>query len=261
MTPYFVGKEKLARRLMHWLAIDKVNEYHSRSCDTPGVPFVQRLLDDLEIKLDVRNSEVLDRLPQGGFVTISNHPFGALDGISLIKLVGEKREDFKVMVNMMLNHISAMRPNFINVNAVKSDDPEKRAVSMKGIVEAMRHVHDGHVLGFFPAGAVAKFSWRLRFNDLPWKPNITHIIRKLQVPIVPIYFHGHNSLTFTILGMINWKLRTLRMPTEVFRRKGDTLHITVGEPIDVAQQALYETDEDLAQFLRKRTLELKKSKK
>ena len=70
-------------------------------------------------------------------MTVSNHPFGALDGISLIRIVGERRPDFKVMVNMVLNHISAMRPNFIAVDALASDDPKKKAVSMRGIREAL----------------------------------------------------------------------------------------------------------------------------
>ena len=57
---------------------------------------------------------------------MSNHPFGALDGISLIALLGTIRPEFKVMVNMVLNHISAMRPNFIAVDALASDDPAKK---------------------------------------------------------------------------------------------------------------------------------------
>ena len=182
LVPFFKGKEKLVNRLFRLLAVDKVNWIHDHNCDTPGVPFVQGLLRDLNITIDIRGEEVLKNLPkEGGFITVSNHPFGALDGIMLIKIIGEYRPDFKVMVNMILNYISAMRPNFIAVDALASNDPAKRAVSMKGITTALRHVKDGHPLGFFPAGAVSKITPNLRIEDRLWQPNIIRLDRKSVV--------------------------------------------------------------------------------
>ena len=251
MAPFFDGKPRLVNWLMRLLAVDKVNWIHDHNFDTPGVPFVQGLLRDLEITLDVR----------GGFITVSNHPFGALDGIMLIKLVGEHRDDFKVMVNMILNHITAMRPNFIAVDALATDDPAKRAVSMQGITEAIRQVRGGHPLGFFPAGAVSKFTRQLHIEDRDWQPSVMRIISKLRVPVVPIYFHGHNSLWFNILGMIDWRLRTLRLPAEVFRRKGDTFRVSVGSPIAPEVIAEHATPEELATFLKQQTYAMRHWKK
>ena len=260
MIPYFDGKPRLVKFLSHVLALDKVNWIHAHNCDTPGVPFVQGLLKDLNITIELNNGQVLDHLPQGGFITVSNHPFGALDGIMLIKLIGERRPDFKVMVNMVLNYISAMRPNFIMVDALASNDPKRRAESVRGIAEAMRHVKDGHPLGFFPAGAVSKFTWDLHIEDRAWQPTVMRLIKKLKVPVVPIYFHGHNSLVFTILGMIDWRLRTLKLPSEVFRRKNDTFRISIGDPISPEVQSRYQSLDDLSAFLRGKTYEMKKWK-
>ena len=262
MAPFFDGKPRLVNALMKFLAVDKVNWIHDHNFDTPGVPFTQGLLNDLNATLDVRNREVLENLPEGGFITVSNHPFGALDGIMLIKLVGEYRPDFKVMVNMILNYITAMRPNFIAVDALASKDPAKRAVSMRGITEAMRHVKDGHPLGFFPAGAVSKLNWHLRIEDRQWQPTVMRLIAKLKKPVVPIYFHGHNSWWFTFLGMIDWRIRTLRLPAEVFRRKNPTFRISVGDMImpEVIEQHA-ETPEMLGEFLKSQTYSMKKWKK
>ena len=177
MVPWFDGKPRLVAFLSRLLAIDKVNWIHDHNCDTPGVPFTVGLLNDLNITMQVRGQEVLDNLPQGGFITVSNHPFGALDGIMLIKLIGERRDDFKVMVNMILNYISAMRPNFIAVDALQSDDPAKRAVSMRGIAQALAHVKQGHPLGFFPAGAVSKFTRDLHIEDREWQPSVIRLIQ------------------------------------------------------------------------------------
>lgn len=259
MAPFFDGKPRLVNFLSRLLAVDKVNWIHDHNCDTPGVPFVQGLLKDLDITMKVRGKEVLEQLPKdGAFITVSNHPFGALDGIMLIKLIGEYRPDFKVMVNMILNYISAMRPNFIAVDALASDDPAKRAVSMKGITEAIKQVREGHPLGFFPAGAVSKFTRNLTIEDREWQPSVTRIIQKMKVPVIPVYFHGHNSLWFTFLGMIDWRLRTLRLPAEVFRRKGDTFRISVGDPITPEQQAAFTTPEELGAFLKQKTYAMRK---
>lgn len=257
MIPFFKGKEKLCNWLLKLVAIDKVNWIHSHNFDTPGVPFTEGLLKDLNITIKIRNKQVLDNLPEGAFITVSNHPFGALDGIMLINIVGKHRLDFKVMVNMILNHITAMRPNFINVDALASNDPKKRAESVRGIATAIRHVREGHPLGFFPAGAVSKFTKELRIEDREWQPSITRIIQKVKVPVIPIYFHGHNSLFFTILGMIDWRLRTLKLPSEVFRGKNRTYRISVGDPITPEMQAQFATPEELGKYLRNQTYALR----
>ena len=261
IAPLFKGKEKLVNRLFHWLAIDKTNDYHQRNMHLDGPDFSHRMFEELGAPVTIRNEEVLDSLPDGPFITVSNHPYGALDGMSLIDIVGHHRPDFKVMVNMILNNIGALRPNFIAVDALASNDPEKRAVSVKGITDAMRHVKQGHPLGFFPAGAVSKLTWGLRIQDRDWQPSVIRIIQKLKVPVVPIYFHGHNSWVFTALGMIDWRLRTLRLPTEVFNKKGYDFRVSIGDIITPEEQAKYETPEQLGIFLKQQTYNLRKWQK
>jgi putative hemolysin len=262
IAPFFKGKEKLVNRLFHWLAIDKTNDFHKRYMHLPGPDFTHMMFEEeLKAPVIIRNEHILDNLPDGPFVTVSNHPFGSLDGMSLIDIVGHRRPDFKVMVNMILNQIGALRPNFIAVDALASNDPTKRAVSIKGITDAMRHVKQGHPLGFFPAGAVSKLTWGFRIQDREWQPSVIRIIQKLKVPVIPIYFHGHNSWKFTALGMIDWRLRTLRLPTEVFNKKGYNFRVSVGEIITPETMAQYSTPEELGAFLKQQTYNLKKWQK
>ncbi len=261
IAPFFKGKEKLVNRVFHWLAVDKTNDYHKRNMHLSGPDFSHRMFEELGAPVTIRNEQVLDSLPDGPFITVSNHPYGALDGMSLIDIVGHHRPDFKVMVNLILNNIGALRPNFIAVDALASDDPEKRAVSVKGITDAMRHVRQGHPLGFFPAGAVSKLTWELRIQDREWQPSVVRIIQKLKVPVVPIYFHGHNSWIFTALGMIDWRLRTLRLPTEVFNKKGYDFRVSIGDIITPETMAQYSTPEELGAFLKQQTYNLKKWQK
>ena len=261
MVPKLKGHEKLVNRVLRWLDVDKVNDVHSRGFDHPGPEFVKFLLDDFNIKLRIDNEKVLDNLHEGAFITVSNHPFGALDGSTLIHLIASRRPQYKVMVNMILNHITAMRPNFIAVDQTASDDPEKKAVSIRGIREAMKQVRSGQPIGFFPAGAVSKVNWKYELNDREWQPNIIRLIEQLKVPVIPIYFHGSNSFLFNFLGVVCWQLRTLRLPSEVWRKCNSTLHISVGDPISVEEQQRHQGSlEEFGQFLKSRTYSMRKWK-
>jgi len=261
MVPALNGKRRFVEWAMRVLDIDKVNWIHDHNFDTPGPRFCRGLLEDLNIKLRIDNEQVLDNLPEGAFITISNHPFGALDGITLIDIIGSRRPKFKVMVNMILNYIAAMRPNFIAVDQTASDDPAKKAVSMKGIKEAIVQVRSGEPIGFFPAGAVGNYNRHLKFEDREWRESIIRLIMQLKVPVIPIFFHGYNSWWFRFLGIVSWKLRTFRLPAEVFRRKNDTLHISVGNPISVEEiRAHSGSVRELGDFLRERTYSMQSIK-
>lgn len=260
-APKLRSHPKLVRWAMKTLALDKVNWIHGHNCKTPGPQFCTGLLNDLEAKLIIDNEDVLDKFKTGAFVTVSNHPFGALDGITLIHIVGSKRPKYKVMVNMVLNLITAMRPNFIAVDALASDDPAKKAVSMRGIKEAIMQVRHGEPIGFFPAGAVSKVNWRGRLIDRQWQPSIIRLIQQLNVPVIPIFFHGSNSWWFNFLGKVSWQLRTLRLPAEVFRKKGKKIHVTIGQPISVEEQKLHQGSiEEFGEYLKSKTYELRECK-
>lgn len=259
MLPRLKGHEKFVGRLLHFLQVDRVNDVHSRYFDTPGAPFVKSLLEDFRITLRIDGEDVLDNLPDGAFITVSNHPFGAIDGITLIHLVASRRPEYKVMVNMILNRLTAMRPNFIAVDALASDDPAKKAISMRGIREAIMQVRRGKPIGFFPAGAVSKLNRNLELEDRPWQPSIVRLIQQMKVPVVPIYFHGSNSLLFNIMGIVCWQLRTLMLPSELFRKCGTTLHVSVGQPVPVEEQQAHQgSEEEFGQFLKTETYKLRK---
>lgn len=258
MIPALDGHPKIVNWLLHVLEVDKVNAVHGRNCDTPGPEFVKRLLiDDFKITLRVDGQEILDNLPSGAFITVSNHPLGALDGIALIYLITRHRPDYKVMVNMILNKISAMRPNFIAVDAWASNDPAKRAVSVAGIRTALKQLREGSPVGFFPAGAMSKSTLCNGIQDRPWQDSILQIIARAKVPVIPIFFHDKNSWWCDFLGHVCWPARSLRLPAEVFRRVGTHMHISVGEPVSVEKQTEFANAEELGKYLREQTYALR----
>lgn len=257
--PALAKHPKLVNWFLKFIAMDKVNQTHGRFSDQLGVDFAHALAEkEYKWRITTDNYEVLEQFKRGPFITVSNHPIGSYDGIILLHLVGKVRRDYKVMVNLILNHLQAMSPGFIAVDPQKSDDPEKRKITMHGMREAIKHVKEGHPLGFFPAGAISNVDWKLNIKDRPWQEVIIRLIRQLQVPVIPIYFHCRNSTFCNILGIIDWRLRTLRLPRELFSSYDKEIRVSFGNPISVEEQNKFATLPELGAFLREKTYELAK---
>lgn len=261
MIPALNGHPRIAAWLMHMLKIDKCNATHAAVCDTPGYDVSRRLLfEQFKVKLEVEGREVLENLPEGAFITVSNHPFGAIDGIILIYLIGQYRPEFKVMVNMILNRITSMRPNFIAVDPSASNDAQKRAVSLAGIRAVIRQLKEGKPVGFFPAGAMSKTTLRRGLQDRPWQESVLQLIFKSKVPVIPVFFHGRNSRLCNIMGHVCWPLRSLMIPSEMFKKSGKTVKVSVGQPISVETQKKFADPDSLGAYLREKTYELRSEK-
>lgn len=258
IVPQLKGHDKLVNAVARFLMIDRVNDVHARWSGTPGIEFSHALVEK-EFNIDLRTDgeEILGEFRDRPFVTVSNHALGAMDGIILLHLVGKYRPDYKLMVNMFLNNLSAMRPNFIAVDPSQSDDPKKKKATLDGIRTVINRIREGHPVGFFPAGAVSKIDRTLHISDRRWQPSVIRLIKKAGVPVVPIYFHGHNSTIFNILGLISWKIRTLRLPAEVFDKQDKIQHVSVGDPIPVEKIKACPDEEALSALLRDATYSLR----
>ena len=73
---------------------------------------------------------------------------------------------------------------------------------------------------------------------------------KAKVPILPIRFFDRNSALFYLLGLVSWKIRTLRLPHEIINKKNSTIRIGVGNILTLEEQAKHESSEDFGKWLR-----------
>ena len=237
--PIFRGKcgNALCKFLMQVLSIDKLNDLYDTHSLLTGPDFAKAVLDDIGVRYDILNPEVLCNLPDGPFITISNHPYGHIDGVMLVDIFGHIRPDFKVMANKFLGRIETLQDNFICVTPTgeKASDPTKD--SIQGIKDAVSHIRAGGVLGLFPSGAVSDLSLKdFCIRDREWQQPVLRLIKKLHVPIVPVHFIDRNSNFYYSLGLINWKVRLLRLVTEVFNKRGKRTRIAIGEIISPERQ-------------------------
>ena len=197
-----------------------------------------------------------DLLPKGPFITISNHTMGALDGISLIDFFGHLRDDYKYMVNEILGRIEPLKCSLIYVTPNGNSTSAPTAQSLSGIRAAKEHLEAGGVLGLFPSGAVSDLKLGRKPNNEPrvrdreWQMSIIRFISKAGVPVLPLRFLDGNSRFYYSLGLIDWRLRLLRLPAELLNKSGKNIRLLMGPVISAEQIAACNSLDELRTMLR-----------
>lgn len=237
--------------LMKVLKISTLNKFYNRNKHLKEIEFLNAIVNDLDIKFEIPEEDY-KRLPkEGPYITISNHPLGGIDGVLLLKLMLEREPNFKIIANFLLHRIEPLKQYIMPVNPFENYKDVKSSVV--GLKETLRHLSDGKPLGMFPAGEVSSYKDGKLMVDKPWEEGAIKVIRKAQVPVVPIYFHAKNSNLFYFLSKMSSTLRTAKLPSEVFSQKHRVIKVRIGKPISVAEQNEYKTIDAYSDFLRKKT--------
>ena len=183
-----LGGGLVAKFVMHIMRLNKINKLYADVYNDDPQEFLERLIEALGVTIEI-NEEDLQKIPAtGSFITISNHPFGGLDGIILIKLLSKVRPDYKVMANFLLKKIVPIKDYFLGVNPFEH---RKDISSAGGLKEALRHLSEGKPLGLFPAGEVSAYQADSNsVEDKEWSQSVLKLIRRANVPVIPIYFKG-----------------------------------------------------------------------
>ena len=255
LFPVFQGRKgKLLYKIaLKATGIDFVNFIHQNVEDEgvpPGPDFAKGLMDQIGVDMLIGNPENLS-FPEGPFITISNHFYGHLDGITLVDVVGHVRPKVKVMVNELLMHITGLAPNFISVNPTLSER-KTTATNISGVKSALLQLQSGEPLCLFPSGAVADLKprqgWKLLERD--WQDGAVRLIRKARVPVVPIRFFDRNSWYYYALGLIDYRVRFVRLFKEIKHMKGSVHRMGIGPAISVEEQERF-PEEQFKDFLRR----------
>jgi len=261
LSPVFKGwfGKILYHIVMKVTGIDHANQTHY-NVGAAGIPegpdFAKGILDDAGIDFAIGNAERLQTLPEGAFIVIANHVYGHIDGICLVDILGHARPKTKVLVNEFLMWFKGLRPNFISVNPTTTKKVTT-ATSINGIKSALQQIREGEPLAIFPSGAVADLKpregWILSERD--WQDSAVRLIRKAHVPVVPIRFFDHNSWFYYALGLIDYRVRFLRLFHEVYNKRGTHPRLGIGETIPVEKLDSI-SDEEFKSFLRKSTYDM-----
>ena len=236
------------------LGLGKINRLFDGAADYQGREFADHLLKNMGITINV-SPEQLENIPkEGGFVVVSNHPFGGIEGVMLLSVIAKVRPDFKLMANFILAHIPNLKECFFSVNPFEKNPEWKSSVG--GIKGAIMHIAEGNGLGVFPAGEVSRYHGHDYPEDLPWSTSIARIIKNANVPVIPVFWDGRNSRLFYALDKIHSMLGTARLTRELINKHDTCFNLQIGKPILPSEVTLYENPKELAAYLRSRSYAL-----
>ena len=272
-----VGK-CVAGALYGVLGIGRLNKVYPYVADLEGPEFSEEVLRRFGISYEVPPEQLANIPAEGGFLTVSNHPFGGADGLILNAIINPRRPDFKILTTFLLAQVPNLTKWFIPVDNFSTGG----AKSITGIRTALGHIGSGGSLGLFPTGEVSTWQKKERrtavgpsalrqtqgsgnkaqepikgmvIEDKPWPDNILKLIKNSGLPVVPIYFDGTDSLLFHILGKIHPRLRTIRLVHELTNKRGMTVKVRIGKAIPAAEIAALSIP-TLKEYLRNRTYAL-----
>jgi putative hemolysin len=249
------GGTILTDTLLQIFKYNKLNITYSESHDKDPIVIINSLLDQLDLKIDIPESNINNIPAEGAFIAVSNHPFRGIDSMLLFKLIYEKRRDFKIMGNHLLQGIEPLRDIILPVNTYENRSQIKSSYS--GIKHGIEHLRNGHCIGIFPTAEDSKH-WEAPtiILDREWKSTALKFIRFANVPVIPVYFHGTQSRIAHIIKRVTPEIINSNIPSEIKNKKRRTIKIRIGTPLSVKEQSEFGDISNYGRYLRARVYSL-----
>ena len=219
-----------------------------------GTEFCENSLKYLGVDIEVKG---LENLPEDGrlYTFASNHPLGAIDGVTLGAIIGKKYDGkIKYMINDLLMNLKGLAPLGIPINKIGG-----QARNLPRLIdEAFRS--DNHML-VFPAGLCSR-KIDGKIQDIAWSKAFITKSRQTGRDIIPIHFEGQNSERFYKIAAwqdrlgIKFNFAMMLLPDEMYKSRGRKYTITFGKPISIESLDKSKSDTEWAQEIRKSIYEL-----
>ena len=219
-----------------------------------GVEFCEHALEYLGVEIEVVGRE---NLPKDGrkYTFVSNHPLGAIDGVTLGAVIGREYDgNIKYLMNDLLMNLKGMAPLGIPIN--------KLGGQARNLPKLINDVYESDCqMLVFPAGLCSR-KIDGKIQDIEWGKNFVKKSRDTGRDIVPIHFEGENSKRFyriaklqKLLGL-KFNIAMMLLPDEMYKSKGRKYKITIGKPIPISSLDKSKSDNEWAQEIRKHVYEL-----
>ena len=210
-------------------------------------------LRELQVVANYDDKQLAKAPADGPVIIIANHPYGVLDGLIICHLAAQIRPEFKILI-----HNGLCREPRVERFMLPIDFSETAAATQLNIAtkqRALATLQAGNAVVIFPAGGIATtvhgpFGHAV---DLEWKLFVAKLIQMTQATVIPIYFHGQNSRVFQLASHLSLTLRLALIIHEVNRKRGDTINVSIGDPIPYQDLAPIRKRKELLCHLREVT--------
>ena len=190
-----------------------------------GFDFVEQALHHFDFGVTVSDRE-RERIPAWGRVVIvANHPIGSLDGLALLKMVGDVRRDVKAVANDALSVVAPLRNLLLPVDAMGSRTGRENLRAIE------QHLLNDGALIIFPAGEVSRMGAK-GVRDGRWRHGFLRFAAKTRAPILPMFVDARNSLFFYSLSLLAKPLSTLWLVREMFKHHSKNMSVRIGQAIE-----------------------------
>ena len=221
--PDFVGNI-VVNFFKHFLKVDEINRVIEVAGNKRGFDFIDSTFEQLNFTYKMSPKEK-EKIPsEGRLIIISNHQLGGLDGLALLKAISEVRKDVKVIANDVLQNLDTLSELFLPLDVYSMNKQRSQILNIENAL------NDEQAIIIFPAGKVSRLTSR-GIRDLKWQNGALRFSSKLEVPILPIYVQGRNSLAFYVLSLIHISIGMFMLPQELFRKRNSSISIKIGDII------------------------------
>lgn len=208
----------------------------SRDVVPQGKQIFSKMLDLIDIRLDLRSEWPPRNLPDSPLVIVANHPFGIGDGIAVLAMAEALGRPFRVLINNDLMKIPEIAPYALPISF--DETREALAMNMATRHEAVRLLKSGVTVVVFPAGGVATAPKGFgRAVDLPWKMFPARLVQAARASVIPVYFGGQNGRLFHLASRVSMTLRISLLIREFRRLSGTTIVARAGRVLQADELA------------------------
>jgi putative hemolysin len=233
---------------------DEINAFLKEHRELRNFSFIDKVFEYFNFSYSLSAKSRANIPAEGRVVIVANHPIGSLDGLALLRAVGEIRTDVKIVANDLLRSFEQLSGLLLPLDSMGRSSYRR---SYKAVVEALEQ--DCAVI-VFPAGEVSRAS-PVGIRDSKWQTGFLHFARKAQAHLLPVHIDAKNSALFYSLSMLYKPLSTLWLAREMFNKYHMEIHFTVGDPIPAASvNSVQVADRFLAQRIKKYIYQMGKGK-
>ncbi len=232
------------RRVLHE---EEINAFIASHKEVLNEDFCAAVVNYFNISVEIKG---LEHIPKTGPIIIAmNHPLGGMDALALVSGIRHHRSDMRFIVNDLLMNLTNLKGLFVGVNKHGKNQISTRQ-------EIMQLFESDEAVCIFPAGMVSRI-FEGKIQDSEWKKTFITYALKYDQPIIPVYIDG--KLTPRFYRVFKWRkflgikanIEMFYLADELFKQRNKTITFSVGQPIYSIDLDKNQSEQDLAQYVKK----------
>jgi len=220
--------------LTRHMKLREAAQIYGQSQAYEGLTYPNRMLKSLEARYEF-NEEALNHIPQKGpLILVANHPFGMVEGFSIMSLLERVRPDIKGISTSVIGQIPEVQDYFVVFELYGSDKKAKIKGNFGPLRKVVNWLTDGGAMFLFPAGQVSRFQDKNNGGvmvDRNWHEHIARMAFMSGATILPVYVDGQNSQYFRRAAAVNGLFASALLFRELVNKRGKTIQLQIGEAI------------------------------